>query len=84
MASLDVEAGELVLDAGGREVDGEALFELSAFDHRDGLRAAAPRLLAHEEHPLPLLLLGVEVILQLQIWVGGDSVKIQWQKFVTE
>ena len=74
VTDLDVEAGELVLDAGGREVDCEALLELASLEHRDGLLAAALPLLAHEEHPLPLLLLGVQHVLQLQICEEKDRI----------
>ena len=66
-AYLHVEAGELVLDACGGEVDGEALLELAPLQHRDRLLPAAAALLRHEEHPLPLLLLRVQHVLQLKV-----------------
>ena len=76
---LHVEAGELVLDACGGEVDGEALLELAPLQHRDGLLPAAAALLRHEEHPLPLLLLRVQHVLQLQVCIEAERQFTLWQ-----
>ena len=54
---LDVEAGQLVVDLGALEIHLELVLELSVLG---------------QEHPLLLLLLGVEVVLEGKVHPAGD------------
>ena len=69
---LDVETGQLVLDLGALEIHLEPVLELPVLGHRDGAGHGGLALVLVQEHPLLLLLLGVQVVLEGEVHPAGD------------
>ena len=69
---LDVEAGQLVIDLGAHEIHLELVLKLAILGHRDGAAHGGLALLLVQEHPLLLLLLGVQVVLKGEVHPTGD------------